>query len=114
MGIGTDDIDPDALLDISEVELPNYEPPKWSNRRQGIIRAYAANTNQGISRNYNEDRVSIILNIKKPESKETENWPKWAFFGIFDGHGGTTWWDFLRDSLHYFVINDPLFPSNPK
>lgn len=64
LGIGSDEADPDALQDISEVELPNYEPPKWSNRRQGIIRAYAANTNQGISRNYNEDRVSIILNIK--------------------------------------------------
>lgn len=28
-----------------------------------MIAAYAANTNQGIIRNYNEDRVSIVLNI---------------------------------------------------
>jgi hypothetical protein len=49
--------------------LPNYEPTKHSSSRNGVIRAYAANTNQGIVRDYNEDRVSIILNIVKPVSR---------------------------------------------
>jgi serine/threonine protein phosphatase PrpC len=41
-------------------------------------------------RNYNEDRVSIVLNIQKPADKQDcIYWPKIAFFGIFDGHGGT-------------------------
>jgi protein phosphatase 2C family protein 2/3 len=42
-------------------------------------------------RNYNEDRVAIILNIMKPKCKENivENWPKCSFFGIYDGHGGS-------------------------
>lgn len=35
----------------------------------GIISTYAANTHQGLIRNYNEDRVSIILNITKPINK---------------------------------------------
>lgn len=39
-------------------------------------------------RNYNEDRVSIILNIVKPENRKNENWPKCSFFGVYDGHGG--------------------------
>ncbi len=41
-------------------------------------------------RNYNEDRVAIILNIMKPKSKEgkIDYWPKCSFFGIYDGHGG--------------------------
>ena len=53
-------------------------------------------------RNYNEDRVAIILNIMKPKSKEVQNdyWPKCSFFGIYDGHGGSGCADFLRDSLH--------------
>ena len=49
-----------------ESTLPYYEPTKCSSGRNGIIKAYAANTNQGIVRDYNEDRVSIILNIVKP------------------------------------------------
>lgn len=46
-------------------------------KRNGLIKAYGANTNQGIVRNYNEDRVSIILNIMKPPNKaDVEYWPK--------------------------------------
>lgn len=53
-------------------------------------------------RNYNEDRVAIILNIMKPKSKEgkVDYWPKCSFFGIYDGHGGNQCAEFLRDYLH--------------
>ena len=90
--------------------LQNYEAAKYSNKRNGIITAYGANTNQGIirystqliCRNYNEDRVAIILNIMKPKSKELKSdyWPKCSFFGIYDGHGGSQCAEFLRDYLH--------------
>ena len=33
---------------------------------------YAANTHNGVSRNYNEDRISIVLDLKKPGSKPDE------------------------------------------
>lgn len=49
----------DNLLDVS---LPNYEKPTHSVTHLGSVYAFGANTNQGINRNYNEDRVSIILN----------------------------------------------------
>lgn len=65
-------------------------------------------------RDYNEDRVSIILNILKPKSRENEDWPRCSFFGVYDGHGGSGCADFLRDSLHQFVIKEPTFPWNPK
>lgn len=65
-----------------------------------MVVAYAANTNQGIIRTYNEDRVSIILNILKPPNRLNEEWPKCSFFGIYDGHGGSGCADFLRDNLH--------------
>ncbi|CAD8059721.1 unnamed protein product [Paramecium sonneborni] len=93
--------------------LPNYEPSKCSSGRNGIIKAYAANTNQGLIRDYNEDRVSIILNIVKPQNRQDENWPKCSFFGVYDGHGGSTCADFLRDNLHQFVIKENEFPWNP-
>lgn len=94
--------------------IPNHEPTKCSVTRNGIVKAYAANTNQGIVRNYNEDRVSIILNIMKPASRANEEWPKCSFFGVYDGHGGVGCADFLRDNLHQYVIKEPSFPSNPK
>lgn len=86
-----------------KMPIPNHEPTKCSVKRNGIVKAYAANTNQGIVRNYNEDRVSIILNIMKPASRVNEDWPKCSFFGVYDGHGGVTCADFLRDNLHQYV-----------
>ena len=79
-----------------------------------MVKAYAVNTNQGIVRNYNEDRVSIILNIMKPIDRQDEYWPRCSFFGVYDGHGGVACADFLRDHLHQFVISNPNFPWNPK
>ena len=34
-----------------------------------MVLTYAANTHNGTSRNYNEDRISIVLDLKKPGSK---------------------------------------------
>jgi protein phosphatase PTC2/3 len=65
---------PDENEPLAPLLLGNYIPnttvdkSKCSNKKNGIVRAYAANTNKGIIRNYNEDRVSIILNILKPLS----------------------------------------------
>ena len=102
------------LMPGSGIAVPNYDPSKCSAKRNGIVRAYAANTNQGLVRNYNEDRVSIILNILKPPSRQDEPWPKCSFFGVYDGHGGSACADYLRDNLHQFVIREPTFPWNPR
>jgi protein phosphatase PTC2/3 len=100
-----------------KIIIPNDDPTKTSNKRTGIVRGYAANTNQGLVRNYNEDRVSIITNLLPPKSRtdiDPEKWPRCSYFGIYDGHGGAQCADFLRDSLHLFVIQEPCFPQNPK
>ena len=47
------------------VNSPKIENSKSSKQSMGIIQSYAANTHQGLVRNYNEDRVSIILNVVK-------------------------------------------------
>lgn len=59
-----------------DIIVPNFESTKTSVKRNGVVSAYAANTHQGIVRSYNEDRVSIILNIVKPPSRKDEVWPK--------------------------------------
>lgn len=102
------------VMKIRKAELPNHEPTKFSFKKNGVVKAYAVNTNQGIVRNYNEDRVSIILNIMKPIDRQNEFWPRCSFFGVYDGHGGVTCADFLRDNLHHFVVKDENFPYNPK
>lgn len=80
-----------------------YEDSKFSSKSYGSIISYGVNTFQGTIRNYNEDRVSIILNVIKPPSRKHEEWPKVSFFGIFDGHGGTKCSDFLKENLHHYV-----------
>lgn len=95
------------LLVPANSKLINYEPTKASVKSIGTICSYAANTNQGISRNYNEDRVSIILNISKKSTK-------CSFFAIYDGHGGSSCCDYLRDALHDHIINHPSFPESPR
>lgn len=91
-----------------------HEPTKCSVKENGIVKAYAACTNQGLVRNFNEDRVSIVLNISKPASFKDRNWPKCSFFGVYDGHGGSACADYLRDNLHKHVIHSMYFPGNPK
>ena len=89
------------LLPKLLVPIKNFEKAKHSLKSNGIVKAYAASTNQGPVREYNEDRVAIILNISKPE--HCVEWKKAAYFGVFDGHGGQDCADFLRDNLHVYV-----------
>ena len=78
----------------------------------GIIESYGVNTYQGIVRHYNEDRVSIIINMNKPKNYN-KKWPKISFFGIYDGHGGETCSEYLRDNLHKLICeNNEYFPEN--
>ena len=98
------------------IKLANTDKVRISHKEFGIIKAYAAITNEG-RRDYNEDRVSIIYNISKPQNfieTQTNKWPKCSFFGLYDGHGGNGCADYLRDNLHNFIISEPHFPSNPQ
>jgi hypothetical protein len=81
----------------------DLEKVRISKKSFGCVEGYAAITTEGIVRGYNEDRVSIILNIPQPPNFKGNTWPKCSFFGIYDGHGGSACADFLRDNLHKFV-----------
>lgn len=96
-----------------KMNFPNYDSTKCSTKPINYIKGYAANTSQGLVRNYNEDRVSIILNISKPPTYLGEYWPKCSYFAVYDGHGGSLCAEFLRDNLHDYIVNDKSFPENP-
>ena len=91
-----------GLQPAFKIIIPNDDPTRTSNKRTGVVRAYAANTNQGLVRNYNEDRVSIITNLLPPKNRNiaVDEWPRCSYFAIYDGHGGSLCADFLRDNLH--------------
>lgn len=108
------DQQPQLNLNVLTYKFPFYENSKFSSKSCNLISAYAANTHHGTVRTYNEDRVSIILNIMKPPTYRGGYWPKCSYFAVYDGHGGFSCADFLRDHLHQFIIKDSKFPYSPK
>ena len=94
----------------------NYPEARHSANSFDVISSYGVNTYKGIVRNYNEDRVSIIVNAKMPKNFNPDKnnaWPNVSFFGIFDGHAGNKCAEYLKTNLHYYILNSPFFPSNP-
>ena len=103
----------EITLEIMNENFNSFFPGKVSKKSYGYISAYAANTNQGIVRDYNEDRVSIIININQPNNYNGElPWPKASFFSVFDGHGGHNCAEFLRDNLLNLICNNIYYPSD--
>ena len=99
-----------SMIDDTSVTLPLS---KVSQKTFKNINSYAANTFKGIVRDYNEDRVSIILNLNKPKFLEYNGpWPKMAYFGVFDGHAGNKCAEFLRDNLINYIVKNNFFPKD--
>jgi len=96
-------------VSILNSKYKKYENAKYGSKPNGCVEGYGANTFQGRIRSYNEDRVSIILNVLKPNSRKHENWPTISFFGIYDGHAGNKCSDYLKENLHQFVNYIGLF-----
>ena len=93
--------------------IPKLNQGKISTKSFGVITSYAANTHQGIVRNYNEDRVSIIINMNKIQNyKSSIPWPKISYFAIFDGHAGNKCAEYLRENLLRLICSNKYFPEN--
>ena len=70
---------------------------------KSLIKGFAVDTDMGLVRNYNEDRVTVVYNYQQPKGLSGGKWPHISYFGLFDGHGGKTCADYLRDNLHNLV-----------
>ena len=98
------------MIDDNSISLP---VSKISSKAFGLITSYAANTFKGIVRDYNEDRVSIVINLTKPKFINYNGpWPKIAYFGVFDGHAGSKCVEYLRNNLLNYIMNNSHFPNN--
>jgi hypothetical protein len=82
----------------------NYEKAKSSSRAFGVVKSFGVNTYKGTMRDYNEDRVSIVMNVVKPTSRIIDAWPKVSYFAVFDGHGGNGCANYMKANLHHYVI----------
>ena len=110
--LGDESKQPITIKTIDDPTIP-LTPGKISAKSFGVITSYAANTNQGIVRDYNEDRVSVIINMNKPKYYNSLfPWPKISYFGIFDGHAGNKCAEFLRDNLLNYICNNNFFPND--
>ena len=110
--IGDETKQPIILEMIDDPSIP-LSPGKISAKSFGVIASYAANTNQGIVRDYNEDRVSVIINMNKPKYYTSDSpWPKISYFGVFDGHAGNKCAEYLRDNLLNYICNNNFFPDD--
>lgn len=93
----------------------NYQVTCSLDRSNGVVEAFGICTTQGIVKNFNEDAVSIIMNVVQDQkavniSKEVAN-HNFSYFSVFDGHGGDACVNYLKEQLHFQILNDTQFPE---
>ena len=106
-----------SLSEILNENYSNYQRAKHSENSFDKIISYGVNTYRGVIRNYNEDRVTILINaiINKSNEKEKNFLKnlKTSYFSIYDGHGGNKCCEFLKKYLHNYIFESEYFPLNP-
>ena len=104
-----------SLLFLLNEKYLLYKDAKYSDKSFNIVSAYGVNTYKGIIRNYNEDRISVIVNAKYNIFQKIKNYDyeKVSFFGIYDGHAGNKCCEFLKNNLHNYILNSNFFPKDP-
>ena len=100
-------------IDIMNIKFENFISGKISSKSFSLINSYVANTNQGIDRNYNNDRAKIMINMYRPNNYINKyRWPLISYFAIFNGHNGENCEEFLRKNLLEYRYINPNFPIN--
>jgi len=97
--------------------LPAIEDEANDNDRRDAaswVKGHGWMTNNGCVRQYNEDCITAIPDVQRPERIAEGLWPRCSFFAVYDGHGGETCSQFLMNHLHDFVFQSNHFPHNPK
>ena len=104
-----------SLSYFSRLAYPLYKNAKQSEKSFDIITSYAANTYKGTVRNYNEDRISVIVNVKNNnyQNLKEKSKNKLSFFAIYDGHAGNKCCEYLKNNLHIYIFESNFFPEEP-
>jgi len=111
---GSEDKNEKALNNAFEKTYPNYGVCVHSQKPQGLMKSYAYNSYKGLVKDYNEDRVVVVSQIQKPQKTIHRTWPKMSYFGIFDGHGGETCSEYLKNNYLNFLVENKNFPFDIK
>lgn len=105
------------LLMAHSKHLPELDKPRVITKSYRAIHSFAVTTHKGTVRNYNEDRVSVLLNVQQslPHEGQPETSENYSLFSVFDGHGGYGCCNFLKDNLHYKLLEtcDFSLPTPP-
>ena len=108
-------VEPTVLsLKILNKKYDYYEKAKFSNKQIGSLKSFSYNTFHGLFKDYNEDKIIVVNQIKKPTSSKMKTWPKISYFGIFDGHGGEGCAEFLKDNFLNYLLENKNFPFDIK
>ena len=99
---------------LSGTRQPEVQQSRIISSHCGKVKIIAANTHAGTQNRRNEDRVKIILNLKKPVLFTEDSWPKSSYYAIYDGHDGKSSAEFLKENLHDFILLDKNFPYRLK
>lgn len=103
-----------SMDEVLKENYPSYQYAKHSENSFLPIVSYGVNTYKGMVRNYNEDRVTILINLKDIKNPKTiGKWPKICYFSIYDGHSGNKCCEYLKTNLHNYIFRTKEFPSDP-
>jgi hypothetical protein len=99
---------------LANLDYNSYPSVELSNGSFNIIAGYGGNTYNGIKRNYNEDKLKIIIDQKLSKEVKTKKGeiinPKICYFAIYDGHSGDKCSKFLQENLHNYIFSSGYFP----
>ena len=111
---GLEEMDEKVLDNAFSKTYPNYGKCVCSQKMQGLMKSYAYNSYKGIVKDYNEDRVVVVSQIQKPQKTIHRTWPKMSYFGVFDGHGGESCSEYLKNNFLDYLIENKNFPHDIK
>ena len=103
-----------SLSEILNENYSNYQRAKHSENSFDKIISYGVNTYKGTIRQYNEDRVTILINATMNKNiYNNNNFQKISYFSIYDGHAGNKCCEYLKTYLHHYIFDSDFFPQNP-
>ena len=102
-----------SLEDILNDPHSFYQPAKHSENSFDKVISYGVNTYRGTIRQYNEDRVTILINASINKNSSISNIQKISLFSIYDGHAGNKCCEYLKSYLHHYIFDSEFFPQNP-
>ena len=91
------------LLRNNQLKLP--EPMCVFKQYPGVL-GFSATTFNGISKSYNDDRITILMNAQEIfERLQVKNLKFCNYFGLYGGHGGSECSEYVKERLHKVLLD---------